>query len=315
MGKDSGASTALATVGTVFWCIQLIPQIWYNWKKKDCTGLPPLMMFLWVFSGIPFAIYFCITAPNVILQIQPHLFMVFCGISFVQSLYYPPTKLAKRKIILITASLILFDIGTEVGFIIWLRPLYAKGVKWPALVFGIIASVLLAVGLLPPYFELAKRQGRVVGINFLFLTLDSLGAYFSIASVAVGEIDVLGIILYALIAGLELGIFLSHFIWCCRFKWFTKDKFEEEDQQLEGSESVSEFVEEQFIDKENNKLNQEKGIWKDQTKTDDNETQEITYLANEDPHMFRSVHGVNIQKNIKDPKESFLEEIKTMTTD
>jgi hypothetical protein len=37
------------------------------------------------------------------------------------------------------------------------------------LVIGIIAAILLAVGLLPPYGELWKRRGRVVGINFVGL--------------------------------------------------------------------------------------------------------------------------------------------------
>ena len=144
------AATALATVATVCWCIQLIPQIIYNWKKKDCTGLPPLMMFLWVVSGIPFAIYFCVSNGNVILQVQPHLFMFFCAISFVQSCYYPPVSMAKSKIVFIIATIIAADVGMEVGFILWLRPLYEKGTTWPDLIFGILASVLLAVGLLPP---------------------------------------------------------------------------------------------------------------------------------------------------------------------
>ena len=185
------AATALATIATVCWCVQLIPQIIYNWKKKDCTGLPPLMMFLWVVSGIPFAIYFCVSKGNVILQVQPHLFMFFCSISFVQSCYYPPISMARSKIVMIVAAIIAADVGMEVGFILWLRPLYEKGVKWPDLIFGISASVLLAVGLLPPYFELAKRKGRVIGINFAFLFIDSLGAWLSIISVILGNMDIM----------------------------------------------------------------------------------------------------------------------------
>lgn len=103
-----------------------------------------------------------------------------------------------------------------------MKPIYREGKHWPALIFGIIASILLAIGLLPPYFELAKRNGRVVGINFIFLTMDSVGAYFSIASVAVGNQDILSLILYAIVAVLELGIFLSQLIWICRFKLITK---------------------------------------------------------------------------------------------
>lgn len=35
------------------------------------------------------------------------------------------------------------------------------------LVVGIVASVLLAAGLLPPYGEIWKRRGRVIGINWV----------------------------------------------------------------------------------------------------------------------------------------------------
>lgn len=41
------ASTVLGTIGTILWCIQLIPQIWYNWRRKKTDGFPAAMMFLW----------------------------------------------------------------------------------------------------------------------------------------------------------------------------------------------------------------------------------------------------------------------------
>jgi hypothetical protein len=44
---------------------------------------------------------------------------------------------------------------------------YNKGVSWPDLVVGVVATILLASGLLPPYFELWKRDGRVIGISRL----------------------------------------------------------------------------------------------------------------------------------------------------
>ncbi|SCU87400.1 LAFA_0E06502g1_1 [Lachancea sp. 'fantastica'] len=246
------AATALATIGTVCWCVQLIPQIIFNYRRKDCEGLPPLMMLMWVASGIPFAIYFMVIKGNIILQIQPHLFMLFCGVSYVQSLYYPPVQWERRKIVATLLTLIAVDVGMEIGFTLWLRPVYAHGTKWPALIFGIIASVLLALGLIPPYLELAKRKGRVVGINFVFLAIDSAGAWLSIASVIVGNMDILSIVLYGIVAGLELGIFASHFIWCCRFKWFGREAVptdpENQPQTLEktkssGEESVHETYE------------------------------------------------------------------------
>ncbi|CAR24109.1 hypothetical protein ACU8KH_03849 [Lachancea thermotolerans] len=235
MISEKGA-TALAIVGTVCWCVQLIPQIIFNFRRKNCEGFPPSMMFLWVVSGIPFAIYFMVTKGNVILQIQPHLFMVFSGISYAQCLYYPPVQWKWRKIALMLVVLAALDVGMEIGFTLWLRPLYSRGTHWPSLIFGIVASVLLGLGLLPPYYELAKRQGRVIGINFLFLFIDSLGAWLSIVSVILGNMDVMGIALYSVIAGLEIGIFLSHFIWCCRFKWFRKGGFADEENQSNASE-------------------------------------------------------------------------------
>lgn len=81
------------------------------------------------------------------------------------------------------------------------------------LVVGIVASVLLAVGLIPPYFELAKRKGRVVGFNFFFLAMDSGGALFSILSVVVGDMDVMSLVLYAIVLVMELGIFASQIFW------------------------------------------------------------------------------------------------------
>lgn len=47
------------------------------------------------------------------------------------------------------------------------QPLYNAGNETPVLVVGIIAAVLLAAGLLPPYGEIYKRRGRVVGINWV----------------------------------------------------------------------------------------------------------------------------------------------------
>lgn len=229
---SESASTGLGTAATVCWCVQLIPQIWYNWKRKDCTGLSPFMMASWIISAIPFAIYFCIMDNSIVLQVQPHLFMAFCTISFIQTCYYPPVSMNRLKIVLLLATIVIVDVAFEIGFILWLRPLYKKGTTWPNLIFGISATVLLIIGLLPPYFELAKRKGKVIGINFIFLFVDSLGAWLSIASVIVGTMDIMGIVLYSTVAAMEVGIFISHFIWCCRFKWFSKDYVSDDEDEV-----------------------------------------------------------------------------------
>ncbi|KAI3402854.2 HIR3 [Candida oxycetoniae] len=185
------AENVLGTIGTIFWCIQLIPQIIRNYKVKNCDGLPPLMMFLWAASGIPFSVYFFGIDGSIPLRIQPQLFTFFCIVTWAQTLYYPPHAISRKRMVLFLTSFVLVSVGLEVGFILWLRPLHRRGIEWPMLIIGIIASILLAVGLIPPYFELAKRKGRVIGINFVFLTVDSLGAIFSLLSVVVGHMDIM----------------------------------------------------------------------------------------------------------------------------
>lgn len=210
---DGVAVNVLGTIGTILWCIQLVPQIIRNFRLKDCTGLPPLMMFLWAASGVPFSIYFFGIDGLIPLRIQPQLFTFCCTVSWTQTLYYPPVSLPWRKVLFVVGAFVLISVGLETGLILWLRPLNRRGIEWPMLVIGIIASVLLALGLVPPYFELAKRKGRVVGINFFFLAMDSFGALFSLISIVVGTMDIMSMVLYAIVMAMEIGIFLSQVGW------------------------------------------------------------------------------------------------------
>ena len=107
--------------------------------------------------------------------------------------------------------------GVEALLILTLRPLYDRQIAWPIMIVGIVAAILLAAGLLPPYFELWKRSGRVVGINFVFLTIDWLGAFFSLLGVvAQNTFDPLGGCLFIVCIFIEGGIFVSHGIWLLR---------------------------------------------------------------------------------------------------
>ncbi|TID16229.1 hypothetical protein CANINC_004228 [Pichia inconspicua] len=191
------------------------------------------------------------------MQIQPHLFGTLCSIAWIQSMYYPPNSYPKRKIIFFAVVFYGIWIAIECGFAIWLRIVYAKGTKWPDLIFGIISSILLAVGLLPPYYELSKRQGRVVGINFIFLAMDSSGAIFSLASLSIGEIDIMGMVLYAIVLTLEIGLFISQGIWLLRFgrsEW-KKEKEEQNDfDKFEGNEQ-NDVVERQFVTTQDSDIN------------------------------------------------------------
>ena len=76
--------------------------------------------------------------------------------------------------------------GMEALLIFVIRPPYRRNISWPVTLIGILAAVLLIIGYLPVPFELWKRRGRVVGIDFVFLTIDCLGAFFSL--MAIGKI-------------------------------------------------------------------------------------------------------------------------------
>jgi len=82
------AASVLGTIGTVLWCIQLLPQIWYNWRRKKTEGLPGLMMFLWAASAVPFGVYTVVQNFNIPLQIQPQIFCALSLVSWTQTLIY-----------------------------------------------------------------------------------------------------------------------------------------------------------------------------------------------------------------------------------
>jgi hypothetical protein len=180
------------------------------------------MMFLWGVCGVPFGAYAIIQNFNIPIQVQPQAFMALCLISWSQVMIYGSGYSVKKAVAAGLTLAILFA-GIETALILTLKPIYERGSDAPTLVVGIIASILLAAGLVPPYFEIYKRRGRVVGINFVFLAMDWSGAFFSLmALVAQNTFDILGGVLYIICALLEIGIFLSHIIWLIRTRKLRK---------------------------------------------------------------------------------------------
>ena len=153
-------------------------------------------MLLWAISAVPFGVYAIIQNFAIPIQIQPQAFGSLSLITWGQILTYNNGYTSIRASALVTAIAVLFG-GVEILLILTLRPLYHRGVEWPVVIAGVIAAVLLAAGLLPPYFEMWKRKGRVVGINFGFLAVDWLGACFSLMGVIAQQtFDPLGGCLY-----------------------------------------------------------------------------------------------------------------------
>ncbi|KAJ5084745.1 PQ loop repeat protein, partial [Penicillium alfredii] len=178
------ASTVLGTIGTVFWCIQLIPQVWYNWRQKKTEGLPAAMGLLWAACAVPMGVYLIL-----------------------QSIQY------------LQGSIDLLRSSSDPG---WTGSTFDPDFK--DILVGAVATVLLAAGLIPIYFELWKRQGRVIGLNWVFLSIDTLGGLFSLFALAAqGTFDILGGIMYIVVVLLEMGIYLSHIIWRIRFRGARKE--------------------------------------------------------------------------------------------
>lgn len=165
-GSSPVAATVLGTIGTVLWCVQLFPQIWTNWRTKSTDGLPGSMMFLWALYGVPFGTYAVVQNFNVPIQVQPQVFMTLCLASWAQTRVYSRGWRPWPTALLALAIAAVFG-GVEAALILTIRPIYRAGNETPVLVIGIVAAVLLAVGLLSPYGELWKRRGRVIGINWV----------------------------------------------------------------------------------------------------------------------------------------------------
>ncbi|KAF2843722.1 PQ loop repeat protein [Patellaria atrata CBS 101060] len=213
----------LLIISAVCWCVQIIPQIWYNWHRKDTEGLPGMMLFLWAAGTVPLGAYAVVQNFNIPIQIQPQVFGALTMICWAQTLIYHNRWRVWTASLFVTAVAILFA-GAEAILILTLRGPYSRGISWPVTMVGIISAVVLAAGLIPPYFELWKRSGRVIGINFVFLTIDFAGGFFSLmALVAQQTFDYLGGVQYIICLILEIGIFGSHWIWLYRTRTIRKE--------------------------------------------------------------------------------------------
>ncbi|KAI1330241.1 PQ loop repeat protein-like protein [Xylariaceae sp. FL0255] len=209
----------LGLIGTVFWTIQLVPQLYHCWKSKSTEGLPSAMVLLWGLSALPFGTYAITQNFNIPLWIQPQFFGLFCISSWGQTRYYS-SKWPARKAVLACTCILLAIAGGQVLLVLVLRGPYAQGKPWASglLTFiGIIASIMVIVGYIEIPAELLKCRGRIVGISLLFLSIDWLGAFFSLMSlIAQDSFDITFGILYALVVAIEGSMFISHGIWLLR---------------------------------------------------------------------------------------------------
>jgi hypothetical protein len=181
------------------------------------------MLILWSICGVPFGVYAIVQNFNFALKFQPQAFAGLTLIAWGQTLYYH-NKWRAWTATLATIALAASFALMELVLILTLRGPYARGVQWPMMLMAISASVIQVMGLIPPYFELAKRSGRVIGIDFWFLIIDYSGAFFSLMAVVAQQwFDALGASLYIACIALETGIFVSQGIWLWRVRHVRKE--------------------------------------------------------------------------------------------
>jgi len=180
MPVNSVAQNVFGTMGTVCWCIQLIPQAWKSWREKSTYGLSPYLMLIWALAALPLGVYNVAQNINIPLMVQPQLFGLLACTCWVQCFYYDQHFSKTRTLSIFFGFLILFG-ALEVGFVYAVRHGLAQGNDRPLQFFGVMTAILLFAGLIPQYYEIWKLK-EVRGVSMLFMLVDGLGGLFSFLS-------------------------------------------------------------------------------------------------------------------------------------
>ncbi|KAL4250865.1 PQ-loop-domain-containing protein [Abortiporus biennis] len=206
MPVNKAAENALGTIGTIFWTIQLVPQIWKSYRTKSTEGLSHWLVLAWGLSGPFLGVYVIVQNLNIPLIVQPQLFATLCIISWAQCQYYG-NKRPLKVCLLMLATLLAVSGGFEAGMVYAVKPAYNRGNMRPVQFFGIFSSVTISCALLPQYYEIWKHK-EVIGISVLFMLVDCLGGVFSVLSLVFKEdFDTIAAVTYSLVVVLD-GIVL-----------------------------------------------------------------------------------------------------------
>ncbi|KZT09864.1 uncharacterized protein LAESUDRAFT_722014 [Laetiporus sulphureus 93-53] len=202
MPYNPAAENALGTLGTICWTLQLVPQIWKSWRAKSTEGLSEILVFLWGVSGVPMGVYAIVQNLNIPLILQPQLFGILCFAAWAQCQYYGHKRSLSACIIMYITCLVALA-GFQVGMVYAVRPSYERGNDGGVEFFGILSSVLIAIALLPQYWEIYRRR-EVVGISVPFMTIDMLGGVFNDLSLAFkSEFNVIAGVTYSLVVVMD----------------------------------------------------------------------------------------------------------------
>ncbi|CAO1638847.1 unnamed protein product [Sympodiomycopsis kandeliae] len=187
MVANSTAENVLGTIGTVLWCIQIIPQIIKNHRRRSTLGLSSYLFLIWAYASVPQGSYLLIEWINIPLIVQPQIFSFLALIAVGQCMYFQNgnetigSRFSLKQTVAGVLGMAILAGGLEVAFFELGRLGKRHGTDAASQVFGIIGVIGILAGLFPQFWEIYKLK-EVVGVSFVFLALDSSGALFSLLS-------------------------------------------------------------------------------------------------------------------------------------
>ncbi|GAA5831396.1 hypothetical protein JCM11251_004012 [Rhodosporidiobolus azoricus] len=199
------AANVLGVSGAVFWSIQLLPQIYVNWKRHHAKGLQSSMMLLWAAAGIPLGAYNIASNLNIALQVQPQILTFLSLVTFTQVKYYKKHWSVRQCALVLALSCAVLG-GIETGLVFALYAASNDHLDWPYILMAILAALLLCLGVGRHYADVWQHQ-EVRGVSLLFVGIDAMGDLTSLLSVFFEEeVDYIALVAYAAELALWTGI-------------------------------------------------------------------------------------------------------------
>ncbi|PWN37091.1 uncharacterized protein FA14DRAFT_159295 [Meira miltonrushii] len=215
--KDVGIDV-LSTLGAVFWSIQLIPQIYINWKRKTGDGSQPSMMIAWSLAGLPLGIHNILSKQPIALQVQAEILTSLSLLTWAQVMFYDH-KWSIKKCVCTLSVLAAFFAAIQCAFVFGFRygDTSEKDKQRTILAMAILAALGLSFGVLRHYYDIYLHK-TVRGIAWAFVALDAAGDLTSLLAVTIkSPADRIAAGIYASELGLWIGIILAGLVINARY--------------------------------------------------------------------------------------------------
>ncbi|KEY72811.1 hypothetical protein S7711_04402 [Stachybotrys chartarum IBT 7711] len=198
------AANVLGTLGAVLWSLQLLPQIWKNWRRHDSESLSAAFFLSWAIAGVPLGVYNITDDFNIALQVQPNILIFLSLCTWSQCKYYA-SKWSLAKVTTISAVIAIVLGAAETGLVFALRVARRRDHEWAMTLMAVLAAVLLAGGVLRHYVDMFRTKSDA-GLSLRFALLDASGDVVSLLSVTFQpSLSILGMVIY----GSELVIWIG----------------------------------------------------------------------------------------------------------